>query len=699
MEQNKSNYSIKGKLISAIAMLLVATIMVVSSTYAWFTLSTAPEVKGVSTAVGANGALEMLLATKDGEGNWVYESGQVSGAKDRNTYWGNLVDFSNRDYGQNAITLLPSTINLSNEGKLSLLNPLQTPVYGADGRVESLSPNVISGLYSGTAFLPEDNYGFRGLGVVSGLTERQQAFRAAISAIATAQYNAQTAARSSLSQNGTPLANIAIMKAMSNSADEKIFSDTDVEVIGSMVTGVESALKEVENAYVEAIVAYALGNALGHANDDTANALAVAIRNAATGTELNAKLTAVFATLETEIGSSAVSTLQTALSDYGYDTYVEAVEDVTEAKTAYSSIAAGTEFSWNDIRDALTPLVNVSNITINDVPASEVSSDEGTNKIASDILGSKGVWVNIPTGGGVYADIADLAGDYTVDIEVDSDNLANGMVSGLTIKAKMNTASEVSPEYLSVAYNALNVMPGGESAGARPLTEFYGYVIDLAFRTNAAQSNLLLQTDAIDRIYTDNSNEETMGSGSTMTFKSSDVSFDNSKVKARMSNIRVVFYGTEGDANYADIYATAKLDLENDVIEDANGVTAKLYLFENAEATKATYNGATVYKYDGKYYNSTLITDDALVTIPDGESATDSAETVVVEVRSNVITSLDQGVAKHISAMVYLEGETIENSDVAATMAQSMTGTVNFQFASSATLVPMEYGNLHTPQN
>ena len=60
-EENKFGYGIKGKLTSAVAMLLVAVIMVVSSTYAWFTLSTAPEVTGITTAVGANGALEMAL--------------------------------------------------------------------------------------------------------------------------------------------------------------------------------------------------------------------------------------------------------------------------------------------------------------------------------------------------------------------------------------------------------------------------------------------------------------------------------------------------------------------------------------------------------------------------------------------------------------------------------------------------------------
>ena len=132
MENTKKNYSMKSKLISAIAMLLVATIMLVSSTYAWFTLSTKPEVSGISTAVGANGALEMLLATKK-DNAWFYGTGEV-GTKtiqERNTYWGNLVDLSDPSYGSGAIVLYPSLLNTTTDGtndKIVLGTPIQTPV-------------------------------------------------------------------------------------------------------------------------------------------------------------------------------------------------------------------------------------------------------------------------------------------------------------------------------------------------------------------------------------------------------------------------------------------------------------------------------------------------------------------------------------------------------------------------------------------
>ena len=57
---------IRSKLTAAVAMLLVSLILLVSSTYAWFTLSTAPEVKNITTTVAGNGSLEIALMPQDG---------------------------------------------------------------------------------------------------------------------------------------------------------------------------------------------------------------------------------------------------------------------------------------------------------------------------------------------------------------------------------------------------------------------------------------------------------------------------------------------------------------------------------------------------------------------------------------------------------------------------------------------------------
>ena len=59
--------SIKKKLMAATAMLLVAAIMTVSSTYAWFTLSTAPEVSFIYVETENGGILVNLKDKPEAE--------------------------------------------------------------------------------------------------------------------------------------------------------------------------------------------------------------------------------------------------------------------------------------------------------------------------------------------------------------------------------------------------------------------------------------------------------------------------------------------------------------------------------------------------------------------------------------------------------------------------------------------------------
>lgn len=715
MEKNerKTNYSIKSKLVSAVAMLLVATIMVVSSTYAWFTLSTAPEITGISTAVGANGALEMLLATKDAQENWVYGTGSLNNTQDmtvRNTYWGNLVDLSDLSYGSHAITLYPSVLNINNNAVA--LSPLRVPVYGADGRVETEMPSGAYAKYDGTNFLENDSYyGFRGIGVASGLSERQQAFRAALSELSTAQSESQKLARESLSNNGTTLANIAILKAFSTV--EKPYTTEHVNAIKSMITGLENALAEAEDAYIEAIVVFVLSNMIKDAQgnplqDSLALSLAKNIRTnveSVQSAELGSRITAALDTIGAVATGFDSATAKTAAENalLGYKgVFVPnnegycAINKVAEAKEKAGELTA-SEFNWTEISSALLPIVDMNKIQVNDIPANEVSSKKAE---LIEKAYANGVTVKIASGGGVYADIADISGDYRVDIIVD---LKPALGSELTLPAKMVTASNQAKSYFSQISDVLNAesnRPNDAAAGALPLTEMYGYVIDLAFRTNAAQSNLLLQTDAVDRIYNGNNNAQTMGSGSNMTFSILDPNFTEEKAKSLMGNFRVVFF----DTNTGNIFATAKLDTTNTTIDAEGNIIAKLYIFKNATATKYfsdsntpddTADDKTYYKVGDTFYSSSLCSESTkLTTAPDVTGFTESS--VEVEIRDNVITALNQNAIKHISALVYLDGATIENKDVAATAVKSLTGSLNLQFASSATLTPMEYGNLHT---
>lgn len=158
-------FGLRNKLIAAISMLLVSSIMMVSSTYAWFTLSTAPEVKNISTTVAGNGSLEIALMPTTGNLGDIKAAavGANASATATNTKWGNLVDLSDNSYGLADINLYPTALNVTATADADtkiyssvfmtatadgtaidpLAAPVSVPIYGGDGRIASISAQGI----------------------------------------------------------------------------------------------------------------------------------------------------------------------------------------------------------------------------------------------------------------------------------------------------------------------------------------------------------------------------------------------------------------------------------------------------------------------------------------------------------------------------------------------------------------------------
>ena len=170
-------FGLRNKLIAAISMLLVSSIMMVSSTYAWFTLSTAPEVKNISTTVAGNGSLEIALMPTKGLLSDITAGvvgGNTATLKDKNIKWGNQVVLSegeNDPYGLNDISLNPAQLNYAKateqatEETFVAEHPLAIAKYGFDGRIAGLdAQNVgVRSKDKGVGF-DSTNYGVRAIG-------------------------------------------------------------------------------------------------------------------------------------------------------------------------------------------------------------------------------------------------------------------------------------------------------------------------------------------------------------------------------------------------------------------------------------------------------------------------------------------------------------------------------------------------------
>ena len=149
-EHEKRLPHLREKIAAAIVLFIVASLMLTVVTFAWLTLSVAPEVSDISMSIAANGSLEIALAheiLRDADGNPILdENGNVipvaPGASQvgdsnlelllKNRTWGNLVNLSDPSYGLENIVLRPATLKTD-----SLLSkPLFAAQYTVDGRIE-----------------------------------------------------------------------------------------------------------------------------------------------------------------------------------------------------------------------------------------------------------------------------------------------------------------------------------------------------------------------------------------------------------------------------------------------------------------------------------------------------------------------------------------------------------------------------------
>ena len=704
-KKTESMASLRKKLYSALAMLLVSSIMMVSSSYAWLVLSTAPEVTGISTQVGANGSLEIVLLdtesyndiTKVAEAD-IDESASES-LQSSNLSWGNLVDLKDAGYGLHQIILNPSRLNIEQSGTddggddqyrvNSVL--LKTPVYGEDGRITGLEQTAISTTFSDKqtfSYTDTQEYGVRAVGTSASMNSFQLGINEARSTLVTNMSSARTAASNSLNQTGSALANIAVAYALSSGTST--YTAEDVQALLDLAEGMQVSLDHIDTALRQVFAGYICTEEAQVSMEDYAEKKAE-IEDKETSLS---KLEALYAGAGEDNG----------LSDY-IDLLEENQSKVENAIASCESMIAEGRDSYTeaDILGVMTPLVNYQNMTMGGKTIDELKDMELSELFG--IIAAGGLTLSVPTGSGLLSDIADFAGDYTAVVMVEK--VSYGGYTLENQKATMATATTVDPVYLSRCSTILKGYTAGsdEDAGT-VITDFYGYALDLAFRTNAVESNLLLQTESTQRIYEDSTSEATQGGGSYMEF-TSNTGLSSTKMVKLMSALRVVFVDKE-----QDVLAVAALDttLGKDaytILEDAaeQEATGKYAVLTDAKVkqnsdyiTKTEYDAlpdTTEVELDAGTgaVKAPLYLREFTMTLSDtstlGEEKYTGGITLGSKQSSNVITALEENVPQQVTAIVYLDGSFVTNSMVAADSSYSMTGTLNLQFASDGNLIPM----------
>ena len=637
-KKNSEFGGVKKKLTAAIAMLLVATIMMVSSTYAWFTLSTAPEVTGITTSVGANGNLEMALLTKDTYKNpaaitsAVGDSSAAQEVTKANITWGNLVDLSDASYGLNSIKLNPSRLNVSGTGgnyTLTAEAPIKVAEYGSDGRVSSLSASTVSGIYkqgSGTdaqtSFIAGDDMGVRALGTASGMSDQQIAYRNALAYIATYTIQARDNAQQSLTLYGSDLAQIAIKHETTKQGETETYTKADIETINALLAKLRAAKGNVETALKYAVLAQ-VSSAVG--NPEKLSDTKTAVED--TSKTLSDVITASGWTAQTNSNFDKAKNL--------YDS-ISIPADITTEKESYT---------WADISTVVNGLMKTDGITLNTHTISTVK--DHISDLINDLSAGRGFTLTMGNDSGIYDTLAKLSGNISAQVDLGVIHYDGISVGPLTATMKTNAAT---PSGLANVATDANDYGKPEKADDTEeiITDTYAFAIDMAFRTNASGAKLQLQTEAVNRIYDGSTNVDTMGGGSTYTFTVAN-GFTEQMAKDLAECIHIVFVDKSGK-----VVNVAGLDTENMKGSAADGYTA------NVVMQTATFGDNGI-----------------AVTTKNANSAT--------------ICNLQQNEILVLSAYVYLDGDAITNSMVGYNVISSMTGKLNLQFSTDADLKPMDY--------
>ena len=491
--------SVRTKLAAAVAMLLVSTIMLTTTTYAWFVLSTAPEVKGMSTTVGSNGSLEIALLNNATGANvntissGVGDSNVVKAVTAANVTWGNLVALNDASYGLSGVTLYPAALNVAEKqgdqpNKLvNLYNILKYPTYGVDGRVAALSANTEAGTLKNNTFQTDHaDYGVRAIGSVTKADPKAHNFALARNGFAQSLRSAQNAAQSALSENAELLVGMVIGEATGASP-----AKNQVVALKNTLDGLQTAAEKLEEALKYAVVARSLAKDSG-LDEVTFDTATLSEQDTDFGTQIAAL----------NLFKRNIKTAQDAMPSMDKASYTFA-----DVETSFRALMSG---------------VTVAGKTTAEIK--KMKDDGGETAVMNWFTTMSERERVIRATSGLLVDAANFVDTLSCNVTI-----YNAYPASVVIDPKQN------PIYMTTVGNKVNgyESPNGGAEQAI-ITTTYGYIVDLAVRCSSGGK--LMLSNAVNRVTGD---DETAGAGSTFTKTTGNI--------ADLSGLRIVFVDAENN--------------------------------------------------------------------------------------------------------------------------------------------------------
>lgn len=515
---------LKSKLMGAVAMLLVSAIMVSSATYAWFVLSTHPEVKGMSTTVGSNGALEIALLNNTTGGNLSGIPANVGDSKEAvtksNETWGNIVDLSDASYGWTDVQLYPAALNATGTGDaVTFANRsalLKYAKYGTDGRITELAADTAAGKRNtgNTGFFAESttnpDYGVRAIGTTTAASAEALALKTAKSNYSAAVAAAGNSVKTALNTYREQLSTIAMTHANEKDAAQASYTADDVAAINASLDAVKSAAEKLQEA----------------------------LKWASAARKLSAE------------GGTTAPSLESITLNADYQEMFDALGTIATDASTKKITTTKDSYEWDDIQTAYQHLMDTDSMTFQARSGGKVYTVAEMKTISiADGMAMAGAGAKITLSKGAFVKIADYvenfkSSDFTMTIKVTAQGTDQEIPlekSYYSVETKENPAKMTG---ITATVNALTAQGGGSAQAA--INNVYGYIVDLAFQTNIA-GDLQLQSAGVNRVSSDTSTA-TQGGGTLFTVEG-DVD------AAALAAMRVVFISSD-----SKILAVGKFD-------------------------------------------------------------------------------------------------------------------------------------------
>lgn len=747
---------IKAKLMAATSLLLVSAILLSLTTYAWFILSTAPEVTEMQTTAGANGSLEIALQSGETVSdikNRVGDSSAVGSLKDANSTWGNVVDLSGNTYGLQGLSLLPARLNMNADGTVSKSSPLTMPLFGQDGRISELAnlnsmryndetgKNVADQNKHGVLVYADDKSIANGTkdekrldrqGLINTTREQIVKLRADLRADLVQTMDSNQAGISAILCNTV---NLDLGDLLPGSGNVYRYTKDDYGTITALLASFSSVQEKAARSVRHALLACAAADTTNYPVD--------------TKTGVSEELSALYAkylTLpmksdgeadETVYSIATANKAKLSTGENSAQTSLTAAYDsVIQAAEATADVQRRVQAAQKSMIDnkRLTDLYKNENPTEADEVAfsQEISksiqhlfdyrpesraiyvTDETNEKNAPRTLwdemqsGDKYYTYRTPKseepqtrfymlkGSGLFSSLATIAGDYESNaiIGEDFNYYVTTQICSTVSTPPAEDASVpyghtfgFSPENNTGCLQSVYAATSGLKAEGSVIyvitsasrVNAYGYAVDLAFRSSGI-GNLFLQQDAKDRVTGKDSDtpegrlpstSTTQGNGSTVEFllrrsgqeyiEGSDSAMD--RAKNLLQCLRVAFLKDAGEWTVLGVAAV-----------DANSIN--LSEADNGQTVKATAKLTL--------YSTTVV--DGVLTLKDAKT-------------DKNITQLGVNTPTPITALVYLDGDEVQNAFLTPDQPFSLSGSINLQFATDAkNLKPMEYTDFIIPK-